>query len=101
MINRYIRMLGCSTAVLVAAPAMAQTATQAPATVPQSLTDSGTAVGVLSDDARDEIIATASKREERLQAVPASITAITGTTLARIGAQTFPAHASLPPGPSH
>src|SRR3546814_14723725 len=45
MINRYIRMLGCSTAVLVAAPTMAQTATQAPATVPQSLKDSGTAVG--------------------------------------------------------
>src|SRR3546814_2300074 len=67
MINRYIRMLGCSTAVLVAAPAMAQTATQAPATVPQSLKDSGTAVGVQSDDARDEIIVTASKREERLQ----------------------------------
>src|SRR3546814_1672699 len=77
---------------------MAQTATQAPATVPQSLKDSGTAVGVLSDDARDEIIVTASKREERLQDVPASITAISGDTLARIGAQSFRDYASLTPG---
>src|SRR3546814_8566344 len=77
---------------------MAQTATQAPATVPQSLKDSGTAVGVLSDDARDEIIVTASKREERLQDVPASITAISGDTLARICAQSFRDYASLTPG---
>src|SRR3546814_13232113 len=99
MINRYIRMLGCSTAVLVAAPAMAQTATQAPATVPQSLKDSGTAVGVLSDDALDELIVTASKREERPQDVPASITALSGDPLARIVPHTFPHLASLTPPP--
>src|SRR3546814_9501426 len=51
-----------------------------------------------SDDARDEILVTASKREERLQDVPASITAISGDTLARIGAQSFRDYASLTPG---
>ena len=46
----------------------------------------------------DDIIVTASLREERLRDAPSSITAITGDTLVTQGVQSFRDYASLVPG---
>jgi len=46
----------------------------------------------------DEIIVTASKRSERLRDVPASITALSGSTLEHLGVTSFRDYASLVPG---
>ncbi|WP_126177118.1 TonB-dependent receptor [Tsuneonella rigui] len=51
-------------------------------------------------DAKDqaEIIVTASKREERLQDVPATVTALTGDTIENLGVRDFRDYATLVPG---
>jgi outer membrane receptor protein involved in Fe transport len=88
--------------MLLAAPANAQTgaappedaanAGQADDAEPQS---SRTADGELFSN---EIVVTASRRAERLQNVPSAITALEGSTLEAIGAQTFRDYSTLIPG---
>ncbi|MDT9597374.1 TonB-dependent receptor [Sphingosinicella rhizophila] len=51
-----------------------------------------------SETASQEIVVTASRREERLRDVPAAITAITGETLENQGVTSFRDYASLVPG---
>lgn len=69
------------------------------------LTMSGLAVADQESPVRDgadgllqEIIVTASRREERLRDTPSAITAITGVSLEAMGVQSFRDYASLVPG---
>jgi iron complex outermembrane receptor protein len=51
-----------------------------------------------NSSALEEIVVTAEKREERLQNVPQAISAVTGTTLEAMGAQSFTDYARSIPG---
>lgn len=53
--------------------------------------------GTASDDS-NVIVVTGSKREEKLKDAPAAIMAISGDTLARIGALSFREYSTLVPG---
>jgi outer membrane receptor protein involved in Fe transport len=77
---------GCALAALLAATAPAQAAGQA-------------SEAVAADDATsDEIIVTASKREERLKDVPSSITAVTSVKLQELGATKLDDYVARIPG---
>jgi outer membrane receptor protein involved in Fe transport len=49
-------------------------------------------------DQPDDIVITATKREERLRDVPGAVTAITGANIDKLGVQSFRDYASLVPG---
>lgn len=53
-----------------------------------------------SDNQLDELVVTASKREERLRDVPSTITALTSDTLTTLGVRDFRDYATLVPGVS-
>lgn len=85
-----------ATALTFASPALAQPAPDTPDT-PATATATGTAAqevpaaadaapqGPAADDSVEEIVVTAEKREESLQSVPISITAMSGDTLIKTG----------------
>lgn len=81
MIGRAVRsgFLVTASALALATPALAQEAAEASTQV-------------------DELVVTASKREERLRDVPVAITAVTGETIEDIGVDSFRDYASLVPG---
>src|SRR5262249_33096228 len=57
-----------------------------------------TSTGAEDTGGLQEIIVTATKREERLQDVPAAISAVTGATLESMGAESFTDYARSIPG---
>jgi len=63
-----------------------------------ALTDSASGAEAASGSIVEEVIVTAQKREQRLQDVPAAISAVTGAMLADMGAQSFTDYARSIPG---
>lgn len=80
-------------ALVLASPALAQQ-TQEPASE-----GSGQTAGNAQDISTDQnILVTASRRDERLQDVPSAITSLEGAKLEQIGAQSFAEYSTLVPG---
>jgi len=94
--SRVALLAGAAFAALTASASGAQTA---PATV--SAVDGqtgGTADAATDDQAGPDIIVTATKRSERLQDVPASVSVVTATDLTKSGIARFADYASRIPG---
>jgi outer membrane receptor protein involved in Fe transport len=87
--------------MLAAAPASAQNVPAPPADSRSGGADEAEPENRRTNDDElfsGEIIVTASRRAERLQNVPSAITALEGSTLEAIGAQTFRDYSTLIPG---
>lgn len=93
MNNDFLAALACSASLVVyIQPAIAQAASQFPPEVSPETADTGSASPL------EEIVVTATRREERLQDIPVSVTALTGSTLRSSGVAKIDTLTQVVPG---